>query len=216
VLDHHEAETRIGVSRFLPVDRLGTDRCVSPSAHPSWSEGSTTIAVRSARYTQADPAWDRLLAREGAVSHYMYARDNPILWTDPEGLAVRVCCRPVNAPGLRQYDHCYIESNTNGGRTWGLHNQHGQGVYRMNDPSDEGGICSNWKPDPCPNNDCFTRESAKYPLEPYSFVGANTNGAGFSGRNSNTFVKCIMQRCDVPFVDTRVTRNAPGWYQPCP
>jgi RHS repeat-associated protein len=165
------------------------------------------------RYTQNDP----LGLFSGDLNTYGYGRENPVRLIDVDGLSVRACCRSLQSRVLGRwlgYDHCYIESNTNGRRTWGLHNDHGTGVYHMNDPSDVGGTCTPWKEDPCPNNDCFTREASRYPAEPYSYVSANVEIG--RGRNSNTFVRCIMDRCTVPAVDPRITQNAPGWYQPCP
>jgi hypothetical protein len=99
-------------------------------------------------------------------------------------------------------------------RTWGLHNQHGVGVYRMNDPSDVGGTCSPWTPDPCPSNDCYTDAAKNWPLEDYSELFANIGG--FKLTNSNTFAKCLNYKCGTPYVPPHVYKDAPGWKKPCP
>lgn len=130
------------------------------------------------RYTQADP-----IGVTGTdINLFRYAMSNPIKFADRLGLDVRICCRPVDIPGFRDRDHCFIESNTGGRRrTWGLHawrSNDGRtyGVYRMNDPTDTGGICSNWSPSPCgANDDCITREAANYPLEDYGETAGVTH-----------------------------------------
>ena len=69
---------------------------------------------------------------------------------------------------------------------------------------------------------CCTRQLTSYPLERYSYFGANL-GFPFGGRNSNTFARCVWQRCmPVHYSDEwdRVIGNAgqlaPGWFQSCP
>lgn len=173
------------------------------------------------RYTQADP-----LGLDPDVNLYRYTHGNPIMQIDLLGLDVRVCCRPLDTTNrvVSGYDHCYIESNSNGRReTWGLHfnPRDGKGEPRKNDKSDKGGRCTEWRPDPClQKTNCFTREANKYPYERYSKWQANKGYFGFPKergfRNSNTFARCISQRCGVGSVDDTVKGFAPGWDQDCP
>lgn len=166
------------------------------------------------RYAEPDPLWEDLRRQElGQI--FQYARNVPTRFVDPDGLDVRTCCRPVQEKVLRGWDHCYVESNARGIRTtWGLHNDNGTGVPRPNDPSNQGGRCTPWRPDPtCDLAMCFARATARYPVEDYSYIGANI-GIG-SGRNSNTFTRCVTARCGL-YVNPDVFKDAPGWYQPCP
>jgi RHS repeat-associated protein len=172
------------------------------------------------RYTQPDPIWRELVFREFG-STYGYARTNPVRYVDPDGLDVRVCCRRLQGLIVGRIlgrEHCYVESNTGGRRTWGLQYfpfTDGRGIPTINYPDDKGGACGPWKPDPCPANKCFDKETLQYPREEYSQVSANFD-AGFAGRNSNTFAKCLLRKCGVPYVDPGLIDRAPGWWQPCP
>ncbi len=168
------------------------------------------------RYAEADP-----VGLDADVDLFSYAKGTPVRFVDPYGLDVRVCCRPLDSKVLSGYKHCYLESNSNNQRrTFGLHIQDGNGVYRMNDPSDTGGQCSPWRSDPCGRLEtCARSNSAQYPVERYSYVFANL-GIG-NGRNSNTFASCVASKCGIyvdPYthLDQTFRLRAPGWYQPCP
>jgi RHS repeat-associated protein len=158
------------------------------------------------RYTQADPV-GILSTRGGLAELYAYGYGNPTRFIDPEGLDVRVCCRPLQP--LPSYDHCYVESDGSGRRrTWGLYQQHGWAVYRMNDPDDVGGDCGPWTPDECGDvEDCIQKKAQNYPLLRYPF-------AGF-GRNSNTFARCVSESCGVT-TPKSVHEDAPFWGFRCP
>jgi RHS repeat-associated protein len=179
------------------------------------------------RYTQADP-----LGFDGGDKNlFRYALANPIKFSDPLGLRVRICCRPLGNDPNSRYAHCYIEEqrNTTGRRrTWGLHNPNAGGLLfyltnpsprsqpRVNDPSDVGGTCESWREDCWPDGrvgDCIQRAFEQYPVESYSEISAPLQIG--SGRNSNTFVKCIARKCGLS-AGPRVTQNAPGYHQPCP
>ena len=144
-------------------------------------------------------------------------------YADPLGLKVRICCRP----SVGKFDHCYIEEQRDGSRrTWGLHNKNETGAIlyldepnpdtqlRREDPSDKGGTCESWRED-CDGDlgKCLQKNFEKYPVEGYSEVSANLGGP-FSGRNSNTFVKCLTKKCGLS-AGPRVTGQAPGYNQPC-
>jgi len=168
------------------------------------------------------------------INLYRYAVSNALAFSDRTGLDVRICCRQFDAPILRLFfDHCYIESNTGGGRrTWGLYGRkiswavftpggrhdgitapHRYGVPRKNDKSDipdPSTRCGPWYP---MWDSCLDDAIGKYPIEDYSEFDAPT-GSG-TGRNSNTFTRCMVKRCGLPYANG-FSSNAAGYYQPCP
>ncbi|MGZ8708935.1 MAG: hypothetical protein ACXW28_01820 [Thermoanaerobaculia bacterium] len=75
--------------------------------------------------------------------------------------------------------------------------------------------CEDWRED-CEGEvgKCLQKNFEDYPIEGYSEVTANL-GWPFSGRNSNTFVKCLAKKCGLS-AGPRVTGKAPGYNQPCP
>ena len=172
------------------------------------------------RYTQPDP----IGVHSGDLNLYRYSLANPLRFADPLGLDVRLCCRPVNSRLLQQWDHCYVESNTNGRReTWGLYARNGMGEPRKNDPADRvPSRCSRWYTETCAGANCWTRSANNYPYEEYSEFSSNRSYFGLgsgNGRNSNTFAKCLWQKCGPrsnPLDINTVTLLAPGWDQPCP
>jgi RHS repeat-associated protein len=174
------------------------------------------------RYTQADPLGP--LASD--TNLFRYALSAPTRFIDLLGLDVRICCRNFNAvwPLNTIFDHCYIESNRNGRRTWGLYGRDVTlpdnttrmrlGIPDVNDRSDRptapGTQCGPWYPD-C--SGCLDRAMQNYPTEDYSEWDA-PRGQG-TGRNSNTFVRCMLRRCGLGDANG-ATREAAGYDQPCP
>ena len=164
------------------------------------------------------------------INLYRYAHNSPVMLSDPLGLDVRVCCRPYQGLGASfvgpYRDHCYIESNLGphtGRRTWGLHSQYilvgpigpgaliGQPLTNANADKDQGG-CGPWFKTGCTADSCLNKASVNYPVESYSIAaGANVG----SGRNSNTFVRCMANKCKLPIQPLDPIRAA-GWTQECP
>ncbi len=71
--------------------------------------------------------------------------------------------------------------------------------------------CGQWHKD-C--SGCLDLAMKNYPIEDYSVAEAPLGV--FSGRNSNTFVRCMFKKC-LPYVANPFhTDNAAGWDQPCP
>ena len=174
------------------------------------------------RYTQADP----LGFEASDLNLYRYAASNPVIMTDPFGLDARVCCRPLRSSTLGRWDHCYIEIKDSGGKrhTWGLHRDRGMftrgtGSVTRNDPTDVGGVCESWSPDPdCKLGQCLDRAAQAYPTEPYSDAAAPLSSwvpMPRGSRNSNTAAKCVAAKCVLSAGD-RVVGGAPGWHQGCP
>jgi RHS repeat-associated protein len=179
------------------------------------------------RFLAEDPIWmEHLLSFLSRPSAYAAVLSSPVFFTDPMGLDVRTCCRPVNwdVPVIREVaakrNHCYVETNSSGRRrTYGLHGiggpgWWGTGVFVRDDPTDTGGTCTPWRPDPdCKLDSCLSNAAANYPPAPYSVFSA-IFGIG-SGRNSNTFVNGITTRCGI-YVEPSTRGDSPGWYQPRP
>lgn len=148
------------------------------------------------RYTQVDP-----LVATVQQPAYAYGFDNPIRFTDPLGLAVRVCCRPLSAGRWVGY-HCFIQKNATD--TYGLCPSKGStgtvGLPRHNDPRDEGGDCGPW----AASDDCVARFAKKYPIYPYAIRGPN----------SNTFARCISDACGITPPARANAVDTPGWHSP--
>lgn len=51
------------------------------------------------------------MGSEGGINTYAYALNNPLSYTDPLGLEVKICCRPAQiANGI--VDHCWVQTDT--------------------------------------------------------------------------------------------------------
>lgn len=68
------------------------------------------------RFTSADP----IAFQGGDTNLYRYVVSNPLRFTDPLGLKVRICCRPLGNDPKSRFDHCYIEQERDGKRLPGL------------------------------------------------------------------------------------------------
>jgi len=176
------------------------------------------------RFLQEDPDWGaQLRSFAPRPSAYAAMLSNPVGYTDPSGLDVRTCCRPVRAgdvPIVGRYasskNHCYVETTggPRGRRTYGLHNLNGTAMFQRDESSDTRGTCTPWRPDPdCKLDQCLQAAASSYPVLPYSTLSAVT-GIG-SGANSNTFANGITTKCGI-YVDSYAHANSPGWYQPIP
>lgn len=165
------------------------------------------------QYTQADP-----IGLEGGVNLFAYALDNPIVYDDPFGLKVRMCCRLI--PYLQGARHCFFQfEKSPDNRPLALHGTRsatgylsaiiGRDTGRVltNDPFDQGtdksDVCGPWAQDRCNDVDkCVREEGRNYP---------NPSRYSLLGPNSNTFAHHVARKC---FVKPAHPANAPGWNSP--
>jgi RHS repeat-associated protein len=88
------------------------------------------------RYIEADP----IGIQRGRNHLYVYAENNPLRWTDPYGLAVYICSRPLsgmdNRYGSLRHDFISINKSEN----WGFFcrgcSHHGAGEIKVNFETD--------------------------------------------------------------------------------
>ena len=138
------------------------------------------------RYTQTDP-----LDSLGKDPIYGYARDNPLIVTDPSGLAAKVCCRKVDfgrLTFLSPFRHCFL---WNDGFTYELL-RIGGFAHTSKAPGVPIGKCDPCEPkEKCANpGKCLDDALSSYPQDvPYDFSIL----AG--GPNSNTFAKELANKC---------------------
>jgi RHS repeat-associated protein len=148
-----------------------------------WYEAGT------GRYASPDP----LGVEDGGVNSYLYALANPLLFTDPNGLVAKICCRLLAnmtfGTVLRQH-HCYVKADS--GTVYGLYpeERNGQtvGVPRTNDPRDKGGHCEDCGCDPGKagaQNACLRDAHNSYPIGEYHYLGPN----------SNTYAGTLARKC---------------------
>ena len=158
------------------------------------------------RYTQADPAWDGADVRE--LNHYTYVAANPNWWSDPLGLKIEVCCRPLaGAMGavLTQVlgsTHCFVRitepplpvaagqsAGTLSGSAMPL-KPYGQRklIKRFHYPDDQNYQGSNCQtsPDTCERRQCLQNAFRNFPSG-----RAYTN----TGVNSNTLTRSLVAKC---------------------
>jgi len=143
------------------------------------------------RYTRPDP----LALNNTRENVYVYARGNPLLYTDPLGLLAEICCRLLNniiTGTVARQRHCFIRADD--GTVYSLFPQTIQGrlvgVPEVNNSDDTGGRCEDC---PCEAGDedaCLRREYYAYPVGTYRFLGPN----------SNTFAGTLFRNCcgDIP------------------
>lgn len=134
------------------------------------------------RFPQADP----LGLNGGDLSLYVYAKNSPLMFIDPDGLKAMMCCRLLDSTVLGSVGrqrHCYFNVD---GTTYGLYPDGGIGVPRINDPRDRGGNCKECKPPKCSDvNSCIKDQHDFYPSGNYSATGPN----------SNTYAGTIARAC---------------------
>jgi RHS repeat-associated protein len=138
------------------------------------------------RYTQADP-----LGVEEDRNLFRYARNNPLILTDPLGLKAAVCCRLILSfvvGTVAKQRHCYISVD---GVRFGLNRINDLGKKTINFGDDIGGICKGCEPK-CgvDQMECFTKFHNAYPDNvPYPLLFAAT------GPNSNTYAANAAKTC---------------------
>ena len=162
-IDQFLSRTDAGGARHYLTDALGssvaladesgsvqTEYTYEPFGGTTTSGGSTSNAVAftgreldgtglyfyRARYYH--PGLQRFISEdplaEGAGSNfYSYVGNKPTLYTDPTGLA-ELCCRPVNMPGLKLFQHCFIKLSD--GTTLGGYNRNWRLRPEKNAPDD--------------------------------------------------------------------------------
>jgi RHS repeat-associated protein len=169
-------------------------------------------------YTRPDPlgvvnqaAFSPTSGQAPVRQPYGYAEMNPVIRFDSLGLKSRVCCKKIPVVGVFGFRHCYIEIQTDKGRTrCGLFGGPGSGeppgtgrIYR-NAGFDKGGDCGDWN-DSCEADQCVVKSAQGY---------SNPSQYDFnSGPNSNTFAGTIARECklDAP---APVGWGTPGWNDP--
>jgi RHS repeat-associated protein len=64
-----------------------------------------TYDPETGRYLESDP-----IGLQGGLNTYAYVYSNPIKWSDPFGLEVKVCCRPAEIANGK-LDHCWVRTD---------------------------------------------------------------------------------------------------------
>lgn len=172
------------------------------------------------RYTQSDPDWNAFRIRE--LNGYAYAAENPARFTDPLGLKIEVCCRPLaGAWGalttwLTGKTHCLIRvtdppltvrpgvpaGTLSASANPLVPSGERKLVTRFRYPDDEaykGPNCQT-SPDTCARRQCLAKAFSDFPsgLDYENF-----------GNNSNTFVRSLVAKCGLA-APSDLFHNAPG------
>ncbi len=84
---------------------------LTPLAHATYYDAETGLLYNHHRYY--DPKTGRFLTSDpiglkGGLNTYSYALNNPLRYTDPDGLAVRFICRYLSGASALGYKHCFV------------------------------------------------------------------------------------------------------------
>jgi len=164
-------------------------------------------SAATGRYTRVDPLGLIRDARQRVRHAYVYARNNPVLYLDPLGLA-EFCCRALSGfMGRTGQRHCFLRDDD--GTAYSLFPElrfpQLVGVPKIDDPSDASAPDADCVDcEGCDERDierCLTRETISYPIAPYEPLGPN----------SNTFAGQLARECCENGEDiVNSTRRAPG------
>ncbi|HEY1602261.1 MAG TPA: hypothetical protein VGG64_21845 [Pirellulales bacterium] len=199
---------------FSPGRDIGRIGLVTPLSHRSdAAERSTAIRAVSPG-VMIGLAWDS--------NTYLYARSSPVVFVDPSGLVVQVCCRATNisVAGAAGFMHCWIKTDTVAaglGRIEGkTSNSCMCSKTQQTDHSKESGDCvspSKWygeQPTSPPGIVRVLSDCDEACVNTQLSVG-KAEGRFVPFRNDcNAFVSSVLLKCCAPY--TRTNSGGPGSY----